>query len=161
MGLGSFAGSPRWVTPNKGQHHVQYLLDKLYDLQPTTQAPDYAQAATELLVRQKKRALIIFMTNLRDEDLDDLLPALHLLRKRHLVLLSSMREHALEVALQEPVETLDEAIRNAAIEHYLTARSTTLARLRAIGIRCLDTTPQQLSVNLINHYLDIKRSGTL
>ena len=137
------------------------MLDALYDLQPTTHAPDYAQAATELLVRQKKRALVILLTNLRDEDLDDLLPAVHLLRKRHVVLLASMREQAIDQALDKPVDNQEEALQKAAVQHYLATREATLQRIRALGIRCLDVPPPELSVNLINHYLDIKRSGVL
>lgn len=161
VGLGSFAGASRWLPAHKGQHNVQHMLNALYDLQPTPQAPDYAQAATELLVRQKKRALVVLLTNLRDEDLDDLLPALHMLRKRHLVLLASMREHALDKAATETVGDLDSALNKAAVQHYLDQRETTLERVRAAGIHCLDVPPPELSVNLVNHYLDIKRSGSL
>ncbi|MEB4592972.1 DUF58 domain-containing protein [Candidatus Thiothrix sp. Deng01] len=161
VGMGSFAGESRWLPAHKGQHNVQHMLNALYDLQPTPQAPDYAQAATELLVRQKKRALVILLTNLRDEDLDDLLPALHLLRKRHLVLLASMREQAIDRALEEPVDNLEDALHKAAVQHYLQTREATLERIKAAGVRCLDAAPPDLSVNLINHYLDIKRSGAL
>ena len=161
VGLGSFAGVSRWLPAQKGQHNVQHMLNALYDLQPTTQAPDYAQAATELLVRQKKRALIILLTNLRDEDTDDLLPALHILRKRHLVLLASMREQAIDNARDTTVDNVEDALNKAAVQHYLHSRETTLERIRATGIRCLDVTPPELSVHLINHYLDIKRSAIL
>jgi uncharacterized protein (DUF58 family) len=161
VGLGSFAGQNRWLPAHKGQHTIQQMLNALYDLQPTTFAPDYAQAATELLVRQKKRALVILLTNLRDEDLDDLLPALHLLRKRHVVLLASMREQAIDQALEASADNQEEALHKAAVQHYVQAREATLARVRATGIRCLDVAPATLSVNLINHYLDIKQSGAL
>ena len=161
VGLGSFAGANRWLPAHKGQHNVQHMLNALYDLQPTAQAPDYAQAATELLVRQKKRALVILLTNLRDEDTDDLLPALHLLRTRHLVLLASMREQALDSALDAPVDNTEDALHKAATQHYLRTREATLERIRAAGIRCLDVTPNAMSVGLINHYLDIKRSAVL
>lgn len=161
VGMGSFAGTSRWLPAHKGQHNIQHMLNALYDLQPSPQAPDYAQAATELLVRQKKRALVILLTNLRDEDLDDLLPALHILRKRHLVLLASMREQAIDQAAEAPVHHLEDALHKAAVEEYLHIRTATLERIRAAGIRCLDTSPTHLSVDLVNHYLEIKRSALL
>lgn len=161
VGLGTFAGTSRWLPAHKGMHNVQHMLNTLYDIQPTTQAPDYAQAATELLVRQKKRSLVILLTNLRDEDLDDLLPAVHLLRKRHLVLLASMREQAIENALENPLDTTEDVLKRAALEHYIKQRELSLERIRAAGIRCLDVSPPHLSVQLINQYLDIKRSGLL
>jgi uncharacterized protein (DUF58 family) len=161
VGLGTFAGTSRWLPAHKGMHNVQHMLNTLYDIQPTTQAPDYAQAATELLVRQKKRSLVILLSNLRDEDLDDLLPAVHLLRKRHLVLLASMREQAIDNALEQPLDTSEDVLKRAALEHYIKQRERSLERIRAAGIRCLDVSPPHLSVQLINQYLDIKRSGLL
>lgn len=161
VGLGSFGGVNRWLPAHKGQHNVQQMLNALYDLHPTNNAPDYIQAATELLVRQKKRALVIVLTNLRDEDTDDLLPALHLLRKRHLVLLASMREQTLDTALDTPVDNREDALHKAATQYYLHTREATLERIRAAGIRCLDAAPPAMSVGLINHYTDIKRSAVL
>ncbi len=161
IGLGTFAGASRWLPAHKGMHNVQHMLNTLYDIQPSTQAPDYAQATTELLVRQKKRALVILLTNLRDEDLDDLLPAVHLLRKKHLVLVASMREQAIDNALEKPLDTTDDVLTHAALTHYMKQREASLERIRAAGIRCLDVSPAHLSVQLINQYLDIKRSGIL
>lgn len=161
VGLATFGGVERWLPAKKGQLSLNQILNALYDLQPTLQAPDYSQAAAQLLIRHKKRALVILMTNLRDEDTDDLLPALNLLRKRHLLLLASMRELALDQKLTEPVDHLEEAIEQAATQHYLQLRQQTLERVRATGTLCLDVPPTDLSTQLINHYLEIKRSGAL
>ncbi len=89
VGLMTFSGEDqRWFSPRKGQHNVQNILNTVYDLQPSTSSPDYSKAATDLLIRHKKRALVIILTNTRDEDSDDLLPAINILKKRHLVLLA-------------------------------------------------------------------------
>ena len=161
VGLATFGGVERWLPAKKGQLSLNQILNALYDLQPTLQAPDYSQAAAQLLIRHKKRALVILITNLRDEDTDDLLPALNLLRKRHLLLLASMRELALDQKLTEPVDHLEEAIEQAATQHYLQLRQQTLERVRATGTLCLDVPPTDLSTQLINRYLEIKRSGAL
>lgn len=161
VGLATFGGVERWLPAKKGQLSLNQILNALYDLQPTLEAPDYSQAAAQLLMRHKKRALVILITNLRDEDTDDLLPALNLLRKRHLLLLTSMRELALDQKLTEPVDHLEEAIEQAATQHYLQLRQQTLERVRATGALCLDVPPNELSTQLINGYLEIKRSGAL
>jgi len=161
VGLATFSGVSRWSPPRKGQHIMQQLLNTIYDLQPTAESPDYSQIATELMVRHKKRALVILITNLRDEDADDLLPALKLLRKRHLVLLVSMREQALDDVLDHPVANYNDAITNSATQHYLQYRKKTFDTLKQAKVISLDVPPQALSVGLINHYLDIKSSGLL
>ncbi|HDP90013.1 MAG TPA: DUF58 domain-containing protein [Thioalkalivibrio sp.] len=161
VGLGTFSGEQRWLRPAKGQGQLNHILNTVYDLQPTTQAPDYAQAATQFLARQKKRSLVVVITNLRDEDSDDLLPALHLLKKRHLVLLASMQERALDDALHGEVEDFDDAIRVASTHRYLASRRRAFEDVQASGILSLDVPPDRLSVSLVNSYLDIKRSGSL
>jgi len=161
VGLATFSGEARWIAPRKGYHTIQHILNSIYDLQPSSESPDFSKAATNLMIRHKKRALLIILTNIRDEDSDDLLPAINLLRKRHLVLVSSLREKAIDDALHKPIHKLPDAIVNAATHHYLQQRKKAFEKLRHNGTRALETTPQYLSVELINAYLNIKGSGAL
>ena len=161
VGFGSFSGDERWLKPIKGNSRINHLFNTLYDLQPTSQAPDYAAAATRLLLRQKKRCLVMLITNLRDEDNSDLLPAIHLLRQKHLVLVASMREQALDTELEREIGDFDQALRHAATREYMQQRRQALDGLKASGVLCLDVTPHNLSVSLVNEYLDIKAGGKL
>jgi len=161
VGFSNFGSTPRWLPPFKGPAMIHRLLNTLYDIQPSTQAPDYSEAATKLLLRQKKRALIVLITNLRDEDPDDLLPAIQLLRQRHLVLVASMREQALDQELERPIEDFNQALRHAATRDYMNRRSQVMEALQSHKALYLDVPPQELSVALVNRYLDIKTSGQL
>lgn len=161
VGFGSFSGEERWLSPIKGIRRINYLFNTLYDIQPTSQAPDYAAAATRLLLRQKKRALVVLITNLRDEDNADLLPAINLMRQKHLVLVASMREQALDVELEQPLTDFDQALRHAATRDYLQQREQAVDGLKSSGALCVDVIPQDLSVSLVNQYLAIKVSGKL
>lgn len=161
VGLQCFAGSERWLATAKGPGVLRRLLETVYDLQPTLHSADYAAAGAALLNRQRKRALVVVLTNLRDEDSDQLLPMLGLLRRRHLVLLASLRETALDRALRVPVGDLDQARLYAAVCDYLDARRLNRERLTAAGGQLLDVTPKTLPAALINRYLAIKRGGLL
>ncbi|MCK5902704.1 MAG: DUF58 domain-containing protein [Cocleimonas sp.] len=161
VGLSTFSGESRWISPKKGYHTLQNILNTIYDLQPSSESPDFSKAATELMIRHKKRALIIVLTNLHDEDNDDLLPAIRLLRKRHLVLISSLRENIIDDTLKQPIQTLSDALLNAATHHYLHYRKTAFEKLLHQGTHAIETLPQELSVALVNAYLNIKRSGLL
>lgn len=165
VGLCTFAssarGDQRWIKPRKGQHTVQTILNTVYDLQPSTESPDYGKAATDLLIRHKKRALVIILTNTRDEDAEDLLPAIQLLKKRHLVLLASLREASIDQTLEEPIDDLQSAIDNAATHQYLQHRKKAFEKITSSGITTMDVQPDKMTVELINAYLGIKRSGTL
>jgi uncharacterized protein (DUF58 family) len=161
VGIGTFGGTARWLKPAKGQNTASRILDTLYDLQPTTGAPDYEEAAVALVERQKKRALVIVVTNLREEDNSELLPAVQLLRRHHLVLVASLREEVLTTMIEQPVLEFRDALLNASAHHYLQTRYQGLDRLRASGVECVDVAPSGLSVALINSYLAIKASGRL
>ncbi|HJW47684.1 MAG TPA: DUF58 domain-containing protein, partial [Lysobacter sp.] len=110
VGLLASGGDTAWVPPQRGVGAIDNLLRASYALQPKPVATDFLQAATELSLRQRRRALVMLVTNLRDEDMDDLLAAVQMLRKRHLVCVASLREGSLDATLAQDVHDLPSAI---------------------------------------------------
>jgi len=154
-------GAPRYVAPRKSVAAVSTLLERVYDLEPGLAMPDYLETAREIMARMRRRALVVLLTNLRDEDDETLLPALALLRKRHLVVLASLREAILARALTARVDSFDRAVTHAAAAEYLAQRERTFGRIGAAGAQCLDVEPQHLAMTLVNRYLELKRRGQL
>jgi uncharacterized protein (DUF58 family) len=162
VGLMTFAHpQPRYLPPRKSLSTVNRILNGVYDVEPTLLTPDYLQAAEQLARRLNKRALIVVLTNLRDEDEDLLLPALRLLRRRHLVLIANLRETSLEQVERTAIETFDDALTYAAAAEYSRARMRGLSRLRASGVHVIDVYPADLPRLLVNKYWDMKRAGQL
>ncbi|MGH9800314.1 MAG: DUF58 domain-containing protein, partial [Blastocatellia bacterium] len=140
---------------------VNAILNSVYDLQPGLLSPDYMSAAVQLMRKQKKRALIILITNLRDEDENELVPALNMMRRRHLVLLASLRENTINEQINREVHGFESALDHAAARHYLKYRREAHRKLEGQGILIFDVEANQLPTNLVNRYLDIKGSGRL
>lgn len=161
VGFLAFAGAVRFLPPCKGMPAINTVLNSIYDLQPTTHVTDYARAATDLIKRLKKRSLVVLVTNLRDEDAEELRPAIALLRQQHLVVLASLQEAALNQVAAQPVQNFNDALRLAAADIYLEQRRLAHEALKHYGVRMLDVEPAQLPVALVNRYLDIKLSGRL
>ena len=161
VGLLTVGGHSRYMAPRKAAATVNVMLNLLYDLQPTLLTTDYYAAALELTRRIRKRALIVFLSNLRDEDEDTLGPALGLLARRHLVLFASLREAILGRALTTRVDSFERALTHAAAADYLRQRALAFRRVEGWGALALDVEPAQLPVALVNRYLDIKRTGRL
>ena len=109
----------------------------------------------------RRRSLVILLTNLRDEDDETLLPALKLLRTRHLVVLASLREAIISRALSARVDSFDRAVTHAAAAEYLAQRERAFRRIGAAGAVCLDVEPERLAISLVNRYLELKREGRL
>ena len=161
VGLQSFGGERRWLAPRAGPGMLTTLINGVYDLQPGLAPPDYVAAVQQVLVRQRKRALIVLLTNLRDEDQNELRPAVALLRRRHLVLIANLRELILDELLVRPIHDLAQAQVYATTCHYLLRRERVQEELRRQGGIVLDVPPAGLPAAMVNQYLDLKRGGQL
>jgi uncharacterized protein (DUF58 family) len=161
VGMMTLGGPRRMLAPHKSPATLAQILHMVYDLQPTLEATDFEGAAEALLGREKKRALVVLLTNLRDEDDKSLLAAVQLLRRRHLVLVASLREKALDESCHGPGETSDAiALRDAAVD-YRKRRDASFSRLRQQGVLCIDVAPGELATATVNRYLAIKAAGLL
>lgn len=161
VGATTFSGADRHLPPRKGRATLNGLLSGLFDLQPTTAPSDFAEATSRLATRQKRRALVIVVTNLRDDDAGELPLAIAPLRRRHLVLVASLRPPTIDATLHAPVDGIRDAVRVCAAHDYASAREATLKRVKGRGVHTLDVPPSKLPVALVNKYLEIKRAGLL
>jgi uncharacterized protein (DUF58 family) len=161
VGVMSFGDDPRWLPPMKGVNSVNRILNSVYDLEPTTVGSDFSRAAQELCSRQSRRSLVVLITNVRSEDAEGLLPGVALLKRRHLVLVANLREESIEEGLRAPVRSFDEALRVFGAWQHLQERMRVQETLRRSGVYALDAEPSQLHAQLVNSYLEIKRSGAL
>jgi uncharacterized protein (DUF58 family) len=162
VGLSTFASDQaRYLAPVKGQGQLNQLLNGVYDLHSTQRPADYSAAVRQLLARQKRRALVVLMTNLRDEDDEELLAAVKQLGRHHRVLVASLREDVLDTARQSPVQTYDQALTYCGTIDFLNARAGLHERLSAHGVPVLDARPVELGAELVSRYLSLKKAGTL
>ena len=156
----TFGGDSRFIAPQRGVGSISQLLGGLYDVHTAAAASDYIGAAQEALRLQRKRALVVLITNLREEDAD-LAPALTQLRQRHLVLLANLRERVLDEQADLMPETVEQALTVAGTHDYLKRRADICKKLAAAAHLQIDTVPQQLPIAVVNAYWQIKRSGAL
>jgi uncharacterized protein (DUF58 family) len=162
VGLCTFASDqPRYLAPVKGSGQLNVLLNTVYDLSSSQRSADYQAAITQLLARQKRRALVVLLTNLRDEDDEELLTAVKRLGRQHRVLVASLREEVLDTLRQAPVQTLAEALAYCGAVDYLNARAGLHERLSTHGVPVLDARPGELGTQLVTQYLSWKRSGSV
>ena len=161
VGLLTFSGEPRWLPPRKGAAQVNALLNAMVDLETSTRAADFLEAARSLALRLNRRALVVVISNIRDEDAADLAPALDLLARKHVVLLASLAETAMSDALREEPVTLDSALRVAAIHAYRAERRRALDLLPRRSALRIDCEPEKLGIAMVNAYYEVKAAGLL
>ena len=161
VSLMSFGNDHRWIPPQKGVERVKVLLNGIYDLHASQSTADYITAAQKLSTLQPKRSLVVLVTNSRDEDNHELMLAIKLLQKRHLVLVANIRELVLDQLADTPVRTLNDAFNYTGVKHFLHERKEAHQKLANAGVYTLDCTANELAVKVANAYLEIKSTGVL
>jgi len=159
--FGTAEGQQRHFAPRKGSATLNALMARLYDIEPGTAHSDYQLAAQALMRVHRKRALIIVLTNFRDEDAAELQPALKLLRTRHLVLLASLRERAVRELAAQALRRDRDAVAAAGAHLFEQARRDAFRRMVGDDPLAVDVEPAQLAVALVNRYHAVKRARLL
>lgn len=161
MTFGTAAGLERRFAPRKGRQTLNALMAELGDAEPSPTFSDYALAAADLLRRQRKRGLVVLITNCRDEDATLLAAGLKLLRSRHLVVLANLREQIVRQIAEQPLVRQESALEVAAALEYEQRRREMLRRLAVDGVLMVDCEPRALGVELVNRYTVLKRAGAI
>lgn len=159
VGVQTFAGTQRMLKPGKGRGQMNALLNTLYDIHPNQSSADYSAAVEQLLHKQKRRALVIVISNIADEADSDLIVAMQRLKKKHRTLLVSLREEVLDDLRQQPASNVQQALLYCAGVDYLNIRQRHQQKLASLGINLIDVRPSQLTAQLVSHYLAIKKAG--
>ena len=163
--FGTPAGAQRWFAPRKGAATLNALMGELYAVQPSPTHSDYLSAARDLLRRCGKRALVVIITNFRDEDSSEFGQAVTLLRSRHLVLPASLRERVVREIASQPIERgatdNDPPLEIASAHLYEQSRRDALRRMTAHHSLVVDAEPERLGIELTNRYQGLKRAGLI
>jgi uncharacterized protein (DUF58 family) len=163
--FGTPAGGQHWFPPRKGAATLNALMGELYAVQPTPTHSDYLSAARDLLRRYGKRALVVLITNFRDEDSHEFSQAVTLLRSRHLVLPASLREQVVRELASQPIEHAsadnDPPLEIASAHFYEQSRRDALNRMTAHHALVVDAEPERLGIELTNRYQGLKRAGLI
>lgn len=135
------------------------ILEHLYNYQPTRDYGDYAELVSRVMQMQTKRCLVVILTNLRTEDQFGSLGALQLLRKKHLVMLASVKEAAVEQALASSLHTVKDADRYLGALAYEEDIEKLIQQARGRGFSALHESLDLFPVALANQFLDLRNSG--
>ena len=155
-----FGNSDRWVAPVKGVTEINTLLNSVFDVQTGPVPSDYISVAETLISRQRKRSLVLLITNARGKSMD-IPDALRLLSARHLTVLVNLRDSFVDQLPEREVSSYDDAILVAEHADYVRERRHLHRHCAQSCHLTVDCRPTELLVSLLNAYWQIKRSGSL
>ena len=162
-GLMVFDAAVRTVLePSKSRAQVGRVTESLFDLEPQLVETDYRSAFAEAVVRFRRRAMLVLLTELNEQAAEEyLVPALPLIARSHLIVVGAVRDPEVERWAAAPVVDPETAYRRAAAIGALAERARLSARLRSLGVTVVDAGPRKLSGDLADTYLRLKATGRL
>lgn len=152
----------QFIPPAAGRAHFQTLLEAMYKLTSQPVEADYARALAYLRTSQKQRALVVLFTDLSGaRAADSLLAHLPRLVPRHVPLLVTIRDPALEAEAHQPIHDSAAVYRRAVAEQLIDERRLLLEKLHQRGVLTLDVNAQTLTMAVVNRYLELKQRAVL
>jgi len=158
MGMMSFADNVgQYLRPRQGRGQFYRMLELLYAVEPQPVEPDYRQALTYLATKLRRRALVVIFTDLSGGiSMQSLVSHVSVLAQRSLPLVVTISDpEVVSVSQQRPFNSLS-VYQRAAAGQLLDERRLVLDQLQRQGVLTLDVPANQLSIAVINRYLELK-----
>jgi uncharacterized protein (DUF58 family) len=163
VGLLAYGRSIRQRVPAaRGSAHLMQITRQLGLVSEEEAEADHLLAASRLLTDQKRRSLVIWITELAETAMTpEVMEAAFTLVRRHLVLFVVIGQPDMsELAAQRP-QNAKQMYEIAAAQEILHRRELLLARMRERGALALETTSSKLSTAVVNSYLEVKHRSQL
>ena len=157
-GLITFADSVgTFVAADRRSGHINKLMETLYAEQTDFGETDFSALSVAVGRHISKHSLLILYTNFMGlVSLQRQLPFLQQIARRHRLLVVFFEDVELQQFMAAPATTKEEVCQHEVAEKFAAEKQLISATLRQHGILSLLTTPQELSVGVINRYLAIR-----
>lgn len=151
-----------WIPPQRGQAHLNTLIERLTPLQPEILEPDYLGAVTTVVNQQSRRALVVVITDIVDGTASmELLAALGRLTPRYLPFCVTLRDPQVDQQAHGLSVDVPSAYGRAVALDMLAQRQVAFSCLRQRGVLVLDTPAHQVTNELVDRYLQLKAKHQL
>jgi uncharacterized protein (DUF58 family) len=152
-----------FIRAKSGRGHYNSCRDALYRLEPRTVTPDYDELCSFLGLRLRRRALLIFFTNLDDPVLAESFQRnMELLRTRHLVLVNMLKPAGVRPLFSDAAAESTEDLYRRLGGHMLWRNLRELERnFRRRGIRFSLLDSERVCPQTVSLYMEVKQRELL
>lgn len=150
------------IPAEKDKGQMRFIMEALYNQKTAFKEPNYELLYQSIRRTIRTRSLIILFTNFETEAaMKRALPILRKINQKHVLVTVLFQNSDLEtLALQKP-ETMREVYQTIVAEQMSDLKSKIAFQLRQNGIQTVLTLPENLSLQTINKYLELKAKGVL
>ncbi|MBN8566929.1 MAG: DUF58 domain-containing protein [Flavobacteriales bacterium] len=150
------------VVAEKRSSQMQLIMECLYNIKTDFFESDFSRLYTDVKKNINQRSLLLLYTNF--ETLDGLhrqLPYLKGIAKNHLLVVVFFQNTELNELIHKKAETVQEVYDKVIAEKFMFEKRLIVNELKKYGIYSVLTQPENLTLDTINKYLEIKARGIL
>ncbi|WP_203226864.1 DUF58 domain-containing protein [Confluentibacter flavum] len=162
-GLFSFSKKvENMVVAERRNSQMQYVLEALYNIKTDFFESDFSRLYTSIKNNITQRSLLLLYTNFETLDgLDRQLPYLKAIAKSHLLVIIFFKNTEIDSLINEKALTIQQVYDKVIAEKFAFEKRLIVSELKKYGIHSILTIPENLTVDTINKYLEIKARGLL
>lgn len=150
------------VVAERRSSQMQLILEALYNVKTDFFESDFSRLYGNIKKHITHRSLILMYTNFETLDgLNRQLPYLKAISKSHLLVVIFFKNTELKKLIKDKAETLQHVYDKVIAEKFAFEKRLIVNELKKYGIYSILTTPEKLTVDTINKYLEIKSRGLL
>ncbi len=148
------------VKSDNRPNQIKKIIETLYRQSESNFEANYQLLFSACQRIIKQRSLIILYTNFESSyALDRVIPILRKVSRLHLLLVVFFKNSELEAYSEKEGEDLNDIYSTTMASKFQLDKKMMLKKLNQYGIQTLLTKPEDLSVNVVNNYLEFKAKG--
>ncbi|MFD2727252.1 DUF58 domain-containing protein [Hyunsoonleella rubra] len=150
------------VVAERRSGQMRLILEALYNVKTDFFESDFSRLYANIKRHITHRSLLLMYTNFGTLDaLNRQLPYLKAIAKNHLLVVIFFKNTELDKLINEDAETIQRVYDKVIAEKFDFEKRLIVNELKKFGIYSILTTPENLTVDTINKYLEIKARGLL
>lgn len=150
------------VVARRRSAQMHLILETLYNVETDFSESDFSRLYIDVKRHIKQRSLLLLYTNFETMDaLHRQLPYLQAINKTHLLVIIFFENTELKSFIDQKATTTHQVFEKTIAEKFIYEKKLIVNELNKFGIQSILTAPENLTVNAINKYLEIKARGQL
>lgn len=151
-----------FLKAERGATQLKKILEILYKEKEYFLESNYEALYQTVRAQIKSRSLLFVYSNFESRySLERVLPALRKMNQLHLIVVVFFINTEVESYVKNEAESMEEVYQQTLCRKYLSDKLMLVEILKTYGIQTILTKPEDLSINSINKYLELKSKGLI
>ena len=149
-----------WIVAEKRNSQMSLISEALHNLKTDFSESDFSTLYAVIKRKITHRSLLIIYTNFETMDgLNRQLSYLRALAKNHLVLVVFFKNTELQTLINTKADNIQDVYDSIIAEKFMYEKISIVNELKKYGIQSVLTSPEDLTGDTINKYLELKSRG--